>query len=265
MNPPGERGTVQSLDRALNLLEALTESDDDVSLSQLTERTGLALGTAHRLLNSLVQRGYAAQDGETRLYGPGPRLLEVAARAAGSRRFHLGRIARPCLRDLTRVTDETTNLVVLQNDEGVYNEQVASPRLVRMFTEVGQRVPLYCTGGGKAILSGLAVDQLEAYLARTSLQAWTPHTFATADSLRQELELSRSRGFAIDDEEREIGVCCVAAPIFDHLGRCVAALSISGPTTRLARERAIALGPLVRRTADRCSTQLGCGNLPSPL
>lgn len=248
---------VQSLDRALDVLEVLATSTDDVSLSHVTERTGLPLGTVHRLLSSLVARGYAAQDRESRLYGPGPRLLEVASRASASRRFSLSRIARPCLEELTAATDETSNLLVLQGDEGVYSEQVASSRLVRMFTEVGQRVPLYCTGGGKAILSGMPPDMFEAYLARTQFRAWTPQTLSTPEALRQAVHEAREQGFAFDDEEREIGVCCVAAPIFDRLGRCVAALSISGPTTRMSRERALALGPLVRRIANTCSAQLG--------
>lgn len=248
---------VQSLDRALDVLEVLAAGDDDVSLSQITERTGLPLGTVHRLLSNLVARGYAAQDRETRLYGPGPRLLEVAAKAAASRRFGLSRIARPCLHGLTEATDETSNLLVLQGDEGVYSEQVGSRRLVRMFTEVGQRVPLYCTGGGKAILSGFSAEQLEAYLERTALRPFTPKTITTPERLREELARAREQGFALDDEERETGVCCVAAPIFDRFGRCVAALSISGPTTRMSRERAISLGPLVRQAADTCSAQLG--------
>ncbi|NTU81902.1 MAG: IclR family transcriptional regulator, partial [Chloroflexales bacterium] len=243
---------VQSIDRALDVLEALAAGADDVALSQITERTGLPLGTVHRLLSSLVVRGYAAQDSETRLYGPGPRLLEVAARASASRRFDLGRIARPCLHDLTAATGETSNLLALHGDEGVYSEQVASLHMVRMFTEVGQRVPLYCTGGGKAILSGFPDEQLEAYLDRTMIRVFTPKTIATAEGLRDELAGARERGFALDDEEREAGVCCVAAPIFDRLGRCVAALSISGPTTRMSIERALGLGPLVRQAAETC-------------
>lgn len=248
---------VQSLDRALDVMEALAAADDEITLSQLTEQVGLPLGTVHRLLSGLVERGYAAQDRETRLYGPGPRLLEVAARAAANRRFNLSRLARPALQELTAATDETSNLLALQGDEGVYSEQVSSGRLVRMFTEVGQRVPLYCTGGGKAILSGFPSEQLESYLDRTALRAFTPKTLATPDLLRAELGHARDQGFALDDEEREVGVCCVAAPIFDRFGRCVAALSISGPTTRMSRERAISLGPQVRRAADACSLALG--------
>jgi IclR family acetate operon transcriptional repressor len=126
-----------------------------------------------------------------------------------------------------------------------------------MFTEVGQRVPLYCTGGGKAILSGFTPEQLETYLALVRLVKYTSTTLTTAEQLRSDLANAKTQGFAIDDEEREAGVCCVAAPIFDRYGRTVAALSISGPTTRMHRERAIALGPTVRHAADRCSAELG--------
>jgi IclR family acetate operon transcriptional repressor len=248
---------VQSLDRALDLLEALAESDEDVGLSQLTARLGLPLGTVHRLLGSLAARGYAAQDLATRRYGPGPKLLEVATRAASSRRFSLARIARPALLRLTEATGETSNLLVLHGHEAAYSEQVASPHMVRLFTEVGQRVPLYCTGGGKAILAGMGAEPLDAYLAGVAIRPWTPKTLGSPAALRAEVELSAQRGFAIDDEERELGVCCVAAPIFDRLGRCVAALSISGPSTRMSAARAVSLGPAVRAEADACSAALG--------
>ncbi len=248
---------VQSLDRALDVLEALADADEDLSVSQLTERLGLPLGTVHRLLGSLASRGYVAQDRATRRYGPGPRLLEVATRAAGSRRFSLARIALPALQRLTKSTGETSNLLVLQGHEAAYSEQVSSPHMVRLFTEVGQRVPLYCTGGGKAILSGMGEPELEAYLRIASPRAWTPKTISSVDGLRAELRLCAQRGFALDDEERELGVCCVAAPIFDRLGRCVAALSISGPSTRLSAARAARLGPAVRAEANSCSVALG--------
>lgn len=248
---------VQSVERTLDVLEALAAADNDLSLSQLREQLDLPLGTLHRLLAGLIARGYAAQDRSTRLYGPGPRLLEVAALAGRHQRFNLVRVARPLLRELTDATEETSNLLVLQGLDGVYRDQAASPRMVRMFTEVGQRVPLYCTGGGKAILSGFSEAQLAAYLAAAHLEAYTPKTISEPQALRAELEQARQQGFAIDDEEREAGVCCVAAPVFDHSGQCLAALSISGPTTRMNRARAVELGPLVQAAAARCSAALG--------
>lgn len=248
---------LQSLDRALDVLEALAEAEEDLSVSQLTSRLGLPLGTIHRLLSSLAARGYVSQDRTTRRYGPGPRLLQVATRAASSQRFSLAGIARPSLQRLTEATGETSNLLVLQGREVTYSEQVSSPHLVRLFTEVGQRVPLYCTGGGKAILSGMSEAELETYLDEVALHAWTPKTLITAAALRAEVAISAQRGFALDDEERDLGVCCVAAPIFDRQGRCVAALSISGPSSRLSIGRAISLGPTVRAEAAACSAALG--------
>jgi IclR family acetate operon transcriptional repressor len=248
---------VQSVERTFDILEVLATADDDLSLSQICEQLGLPLGTVHRLLGTLVSRGYAAQDRATRHYGPGPRLLEMATRAGSSRRFQLDQIARPILHELTTATAETSNLLLLRGDEGVYSAQVPSPHMVRMFTEVGQRVPLYCTGGGKAILAGMPAEALEHYLARTALHGFTPQTLTTPDALRTAIMAARSQGFALDDEEREPNVCCVAAPIFDRSGTCLGAISISGPSTRLSRARAEALGPTIRAAADRCSRALG--------
>jgi IclR family acetate operon transcriptional repressor len=248
---------VQSVERTFDILEALATAGEDLSLSQICEQLDLPLGTVHRLLGALVSRGYAAQDRATRQYGPGPRLLEMAARAGTSRRFQLDQIVRPILQELTAATNETSNLLLLRGDEGVYSAQVPSPHMVRMFTEVGQRVPLYCTGAGKAILAGLPPEAFERYLAATPLQRFTPQTLVTPETLRDAIASARAQGFAIDDEEREPNVCCVAAPIFDRTGACLGAVSISGPSNRFSRERAEALGPLVRAAARRCSQALG--------
>lgn len=250
---------VQSVERTLDILEALTRADGDISLSQLHQELDLPFSTLHRLLNTLIARGYAVQDRETRHYGPGPKLMEIAASAASNSRFDLREIVHPWLRQLTTLTGETSNLVVPQGDYMVYIDQVVSPRLVHMFTEVGHRSPFYCTGGGKAILAGMSPEQFEAYLERVTLEAWTPYTITSPEELRREIERSRQQGFTTDTEEREEGVCCVAAPIFNHAGVCIAAISISGPTTRVSRERARELGPRVRQIADECSYRLGHG------
>jgi DNA-binding IclR family transcriptional regulator len=209
-----------------------------------------------------VKRGYAAQDTRTRRYGPGPKLLELGASVQGHARFGLQRLARAHLEELTARTGETSNLVVRQGWEGVYLHQVEGAHLVRMFTEIGRRTPLYCTGAGKAILIGLRPEQLDEYLTQVSLAPWTPHTICHPDQLRADLDRAREQGFALDDEERELGVRCVAAPVFDGAGRCVGALSISGPTTRITLDLALQLGPLLRDVAAACSARLG---YPAPV
>jgi DNA-binding IclR family transcriptional regulator len=253
---------VRAVERTLDILETLAGAGGDVSVSRLQGEVGLPLGTLHRQLGTLVRRGYATQDPVTRLYGVGPKLLEVAARAADSGRFDLRRIARPRLRALTEATGETSNLALISDGESVYVEQAPSPRLVRALGEVGRRAPLYCTGRGKAILSAYPEERLEAYLAMERLEPKTEHTITSPDALRAEIALVRERGYAVDDGEREADVRCVAAPVFDGTGACVGAISVSGPATRLSWAAIPEIGERVRRVADECSGQLGY--LPGP-
>lgn len=248
---------VQAVERTLDILETLASASEDISVSRLRGEVGLPLGTLHRQLGTLIRRGYAAQDPETRLYGPGPKLLEVAARATGNGRFELRRIARPRLRELTAATGETSNLAVALDGESVYVEQVPSPRLVRALGEVGRRAPLYCTGRGKAILSGYPAERFDAYLAMARLEPLTERTIVSPQALRAEVERVRVRGYAVDDGELEADVRCVASPVFDGAGVCVGAISVSGPATRLSWEVIPEIGERVRRAADECGAQLG--------
>ena len=253
---------VQVIDRAFDILELLANAGDGVSLSHVHARLGLAPSTAHRVLTTLVARGYAAQNSNSQLYGPGPRLLEIASRASTNAFFNLQRVARPILRDLTTATGETANLALLKKDCVVYIDQIESPHLVRMFTEIGHQAPLYCTSVGKAMLSVLPAQQREDYLATVTLRPFTLNTLTDLERLRAELELAWSRGYAADNEERERGVRCVAAPILDYRGLCVAGVSIAGPTTRVGIERIEELGRQVRDAARRCSMLLGYSAAP---
>lgn len=253
---------VQVVDRAFDILELLATAHCEVSLSHVHDRLGLAPSTAHRVLHRLVVRGYASQNTDSRLYGPGPKLLEIATRASTNTTFNLQSLVRPVLRDLTKETGETTNLALPKTDRVVYIDQVESAHLVRMFTEVGHQAPLYCTSVGKAMLSVFPVEQCEEYLVTVAFQPFTVNTITDPGRLRDEIAQVRLRGYAVDDEEREAGVRCVAAPIRDHRGRCVAGLSISGPTTRVGPDRLDDLGRLVRAAARRCSALLGYDTAP---
>lgn len=255
---------MQVIDRTFDILELIARAGDDVSISEVHATLGLPLGTVHRLMGMLVKRGYAIQDPRTRRYGPGPMLAEIGG-AIRNQRFDLQHVAQAHLGALATQTGETSNLVVRQGKYIVYLAQVPSRYLVRTFVEVGQRAPLYCTGGGKAILSGFSSEQLDEYLASFRPKAWTPKTITSAEELKASLAAAQESGFALDNEERELGVRCVAAPIFDRTGTCIAALSLSGPVTRIGPESAEQMGPLVREAAEACSAQLGYrGSQPSP-
>jgi IclR family acetate operon transcriptional repressor len=233
---------VQSLDRALDLLEALA-STDELGVSDLAARTGLVPSTAHRLLGTLVARGYAAQSSASGRYLLGYKLLELTS-GLQDRLGRLRAAARPHLEAIQAETGETTNLVVLEGRNAVYVESVPGTRAVRLFTEIGQAIPAHTSGSGKALLAWADAAALPA-----ELPASTPRTLTTLAALQEDLAQVRNRGYATDDEEHELGVACVAVPVFDRAGTAVAAISVSGPAPRINADKA-GLAALLRGHAD---------------
>ena len=248
-----ERRSVQSVDRALDLLEALSGADGEVSITTVASRTSLHVSTAHRLLATLLRRGYVRQNPDTSRYYAGPKL---AVLAEGRSRFgELRARARPVLQSLAESTRETANLSVLDDTAAVYLDTVAGPQMVRLFTTVGNRVPLHATGAGKALLAWLPAPRREAIIERIELRAHTARTIGNADTLRKALDEVRERGYAVDDEEFDDGVRCIAVPV-GPLGAPLAAISVSGPASRLGRPRLGELAPLLRRCAGELADSL---------
>lgn len=164
--------------------------------------------------------------------------------------------ARPILEALSREAGETVHLCILEEDEVVYIDKVETTESVRMHSRIGRRAPVYCTAVGKAMLAHLPAEEQERILKATVFQRRTENTLASADALRVELAEIRRDGCSFDREENEAGVRCVAAPIFDYTGRAVAAVSITGPTTRMTPERARELAPAVKSAAGEISKRL---------
>ncbi len=244
---------VQSVGRSLDLLEAVAE--EELGLVALAERAGLGPSTAYRILSTLMERGYVTRSAQTGHFRLGSKLVELASAAArGNERLRAA--LHPHLRALRDETGETANLVVLDGRSIVYVDQVESSRAVRMFTTIGRRVPLHASGGGKAI-AAFAPDALVGELVEHGLERLTPHTLATPQALRADLARVRERGYAIDHEEYEAGVVCVAAPIFGPTGEVIAAASISGPAARMQEHDLDTLGATVRRHTRRASAEVG--------
>ncbi|MFI0357906.1 IclR family transcriptional regulator [Actinomadura sp. 9N407] len=240
---------VRSLERAFELLEHLADAGGEMALSELTEVSGLPMPTIYRLMRTLVNRGYVRQEPSKR-YALGPRLIRLGE---GAGRL-LGSWARPALTTLVDEVGETANMAVLEGDEAVYVAQVPSRHSMRMFTEVGRRVQPHCTGVGKALLSQLPESRVREILARTGMEAQTPNTFTDPDSFLVELERIRSLGYAVDDEEQEIGVRCVAVPLPG--APALTALSVSGPSARMKRETVNDVVPVMREVAERFAREL---------
>ncbi|GGK61810.1 IclR family transcriptional regulator [Ornithinimicrobium pekingense] len=235
---------VQSVDRALDILELLAGRHGTLGVTEIAREVALPAGTAHRLLMALSRRGWVRQD-PGRRYGVGPAALRVGD--ASSR--ELAALALPALRAAVEATGETANIAALEDGAMVYLAQAPSPHTLRIFAEVGRRVPLHSTAVGKVVLAGMDEARARALLGDGELTARTPRTLTTVDAVRQELQRVREQGYAVDDEEQELGVRCVAVPV--GAGRWGdLALSVSGPVERMTREHASSVVPRLQQIAD---------------
>lgn len=258
--PAAERSDqVQSLVRALAIVNRLAAADEGVTLTEVAQQVGLSPSTAHRLLTTLEQERYVHFDAERRLWSVGVQAF-VAGNAFLKTRSLVGG-ARPHMRALMEESEETANLAVEDQAEAVYLSQVECRQMMRAFARPGGRVPLHCSGVGKALLSAMPDADLARVLHRQGMARITVKTITTTPALRGDLAQARARGYALDDEEHAVGMRCVAAVIFNEGAEPVAAVSLSGPMARIPDQRIPLLGDLVRRKADAITAQLG-GTLP---
>lgn len=249
-----DAGSSSSVLRAFEVLGGIAAaSDGRASLTQIAHHLRVSKSTAHRYLTTLEGLAVVERD-ERESYRLGLRLVELAGAVLSE--HDVRREAEAELEALARNTKETAHLAVPSGGEVVYLAKVDSPHSIRMFSRIGARMPMYSTALGRSILAHLSVERLEEVLAQ-GLPRRTPNTITDPQALRNNLELVRERGFAIDDEENEAGVRCVGAPVFDLAGAVVAAISVSGPTTRVTREVAVAIAPAVLQAARTVSMRLG--------
>ncbi|MER7366313.1 IclR family transcriptional regulator [Nonomuraea wenchangensis] len=219
--------SVQSVERALDVLEALAEHGGEAGLSEIAARTGLPYGTIHRLLQTLLARGYVRQESDRR-YALGGGLVRLGGVAEGMVAVR----AQPYLEKMVELSGETANLAVLEGDFIVYVAQASSPRRLRMFAEVGRRVLPHSTAVGKVLLAGRPPEEAVAVFERTGMPRRTPNTITEIEAMLAELAAVRERGYAMDLGEEELGVHCMAVPVRDG-SRVVAAMSVSGPAERI--------------------------------
>jgi IclR family acetate operon transcriptional repressor len=220
---------VQSVERALELLEALAEPGEAKGVSELARATGLPVATIHRLLATMVAGGYVRQDTGSHKYTLGSHLIRLGEAAARD----FAQFARPYLTELMEASGETANLAMFEDGQVAYVAQVASRHhRVRMFTEVGRRVHPHTSGVGKVVLAFRPRAEVEALLARSGLPPRTPRTITDPARFLAELDKVASQGYAIDSGEEEVGVRCLAVPVFG-MGGSVAAMSVSAPEGRL--------------------------------
>ncbi|MGB0682090.1 MAG: IclR family transcriptional regulator domain-containing protein [Magnetovibrionaceae bacterium] len=252
-------GQVQSLARALNLMNALTDEDQGLNLTDLAQKVGLAPSTAHRLLTTLQEMRFVRYDTERGAWMVGVQAFVVGNAFARSR--DVIAMSRPHMRQLMEESAETVNLAVEDQGEAIYMSQVECRQMMRAIAKPGGRVNLHCSGVGKALMSAMSADEVAKILQRHGLPKYTEFTLDTPAKLREDLDKARAQGFALDDQENAIGLRCVAAPVFDELGRPLAALSLSGPMARITDKRVPILGSMVIHFAKEVTKILG-GRIP---
>lgn len=223
--------TVQSVDRALSILELLSKHPRGLGVTTISKELNLAKSTTHRLLSSLISRDFIYQSREDESYKLSLKLAKLSFGIIEN--IDIRKIARPFIEELSGMVNEVVHLCILDGHEVVYIDKVESNRTLRMYSQIGKRALLHCTGVGKMILSGLPDNEINIIINETGLPKFTKNTLITKESLLKEIQLIRSRGYSIDNEEHESGIYCVAAPIYDYTGAIVAGFSISGPIERM--------------------------------
>ncbi|MGE5577052.1 MAG: IclR family transcriptional regulator [Syntrophothermus sp.] len=246
---------IQSVGRALLLLEILAGADKDLGISEISRLTGLSKSTVHRLLAVLESRGFVEYVPDLRRYRLGLKSFEVGS--AVLNRMDLSKKAVTPMEELAKATRETINLAVLDGLEVVYIQRIESSETLRTDLKVGRRVPIFCSALGKAILAFLPSGARGDILGRLDFLPYTGRTITSPEKLLAQLSTIQKTGYSLDNEEYIDGICCVGAPVFNHRGMVIAALSVAGPAMRFGVDKITVLSGLVRQTAAKISRGLG--------
>jgi DNA-binding IclR family transcriptional regulator len=244
-----------SVQRAVTILEYLACAETPQGLGELSLGLDMHKSTVHRFLSTLVDAGYVRQDVATGRYALGARAAWLGAKFLES--MDIRKVARPILEELAQATRETIHLGIMDRHEVVYVDKVAGPQTVQMRSQVGSRMPAHCTALGKILLADLPEPAWERYVSEVGLTPQTPNTIADPGTFYDHLRQVCCQNYSIDDVENEEGIRCVAAPVRDHVGRVVAAVSVTGSTLTMTPEKAQAMIPVVQRAALEVSEGLG--------
>jgi IclR family KDG regulon transcriptional repressor len=250
-----DRYRIHVIDRAAQILDCFGFDHQELSVSEIGAKTGLHRSTAHRILMALEYNDLIKQDPDTSKYHLGIKLFKLGHQAVSQ--LNLREICRPFLSRLMNDTRETIHLAVLDDDQVLYLDKVEGPHALRMPSRVGRHIPTYCTSLGKAMLSCLDDQEIKGILRRQTLKPLTKNTVKNIDQLLADLRSVRKRGYAVDNEEIEIGLRCVGAPLRDYTGGMVGAISVAAPSARLSEKNTPVIGRIILAIAAEISEKLG--------
>jgi IclR family KDG regulon transcriptional repressor len=250
-----KKRTVQSIDRAFEILEALAEEPEGMYIIDLENKLKLNKSTIHRILQTLVKWGYVQKNPDTKCYRLGLKVVALSSSYLNS--LQLKTESLPYMERLQNKTGLVIHLAIIDDRDVVYIEKIGSTNYLRLYSQIGKRAYIHSTGLGKSMLSQMDKNFVEYCLSKHGLVRVTDRTIQSRERFYKELEETRNRGYAIDDEENEKGVRCVAAPIFDYTGKVIAAVSITGYLDSFPIGKINFLGTEVMKCADSISARMG--------
>lgn len=247
-------GVTRTLDRGLRILEVIAD-EASLSLSEISRRLDLTPATTSRLLETLRSRDYVHQDEQTGLYDVGPRAFQVGS--AFTQRLRVHQVAEPVLIRLAETLGDTVSLAVREKNDVIFIDQREGRGMIRMASRLGVRAPLHCTAAGKVMTAWLWESALQEAFGEEPFQSFTPRTITTWPALLTDLDRVRAQGYALDLEEYEQQICCLAAPVRGRDGRVVAAVSVSRVASRFPLEDPSAIAETIVAAAEDLSRRLG--------
>ncbi|WP_070000341.1 IclR family transcriptional regulator [Cellulosilyticum sp. I15G10I2] len=251
------KGTLQTVDRALQLLEIISEYPQGLCTKELEDLLELNKITVHRLLATLENRGFLERVGSN--YIIGLKMVELSSMKLNN--IELKTEASPYLRQLVNISKLPVQMAILDQTEAIFIEKIHTVNSLRMYCQIGKRIPLYCSGVGKALLLQEDDENILAILSKITFEKFTPTTLETPKQVLDEIKTARKCGYTIDNEEHEIGIFCIAAPIYDYRGKIIAALSIAGESKAFVEKPTKEFTGLVKQTAMDISARLGYTNM----
>ncbi len=248
------KNPIQVADRLFLALETLA-SEGPMGLQDISTSLGLNKSTTHRVLNSLIYMGYVKQDAATSKYRLSFKIWEIANQLLS--KIDVVEIARPFIKELVSTIEETVHLVQLDGINCIYIDKAESyTNTIRMASNVGKSIPLYCSGVGKALLANMPDEKIQAIWEQSDITRHTEHTITDFSSFMEEIQLIRTQGYALDNEENEKGVRCMAVALTNHRGTPLYAFSISAPLNRMSDQRILDLAPHVLETKKQLQEYL---------
>ncbi|MFZ4452754.1 IclR family transcriptional regulator [Salibacterium aidingense] len=246
---------VKSIDRALTIVKLVSAKKDGFSVTELAAQMGLNKSSIFRIVSTLIDHGFIEQDPETKKYRLGYQYLELSSKLLDS--IDVRKEAAPYLKQLEELTNEVIHLVIYSQKDAVYIEKLEGNETLRMHSQVGKRAPMHCTSAGKTILAFLPEEEAREVMDERGLPPHTEHTITEESELFDHLKDIRRKGYGFEREENEVGITCIAAPIFNFKEEIAGAISISGPTIRMEKDRIHELKDPILEAGANVSSRLG--------